>query len=161
MKQGGTRVGVFLGLGSNMGDRRGNLDRALALLEEREACRVVRVSTFRETAAWGEEEQPAFMNAAAEVETELDAFELLAALKGIEREMGRRPEKRWGPRLIDVDILLFGEEVIATADLEVPHRHLHERTFALEPLAEIAPLAVHPVLGKTMSELLEKGAGGG
>ncbi len=128
---------IFLGLGSNVGDRVGNILRALELV--RSVCRLRRISTVYESDPWGVEDQPPFLNCVAEVETDLGALQLLGKLKSIEREVGRRERFRWGPREIDIDILLYGDLVLDTSDLRVPHPGLTERDFALIPLLEIAP----------------------
>ena len=132
-------ITAYLGLGSNVGDRQGHLGQALKLLEQRRALRLVRVSSVYETEPWGDTEQPAFLNAVAEVETGLEARGLLAAIQSVEAEMGRKRTRKWGPRVIDVDILLFGEQRVTEPDLRVPHPLLMERQFVLVPLAEIAP----------------------
>jgi len=150
---------VYLGLGSNLGEREQNLATALARLQER--LRLLTVSSLYETAPWGITEQPPFLNAAIAVETELSPAELLAFIKGVEREMGRQPSGRWGPRLIDIDILLYGDLVLQTPDVVVPHPHLAERAFVLVPLAEIAPDVVHPVYQQTIQALLARVGGEG
>jgi 2-amino-4-hydroxy-6-hydroxymethyldihydropteridine diphosphokinase len=129
---------VFVGLGSNLGDRELNLRRALERLEE---LGPVRASSFRETDPVGVTDQPKFLNAAAELATDLPPRELLERLLDLERELGRdrATERRWGPRVIDLDLLLFGEEAIDEPGLTVPHPHLTERRFVLEPLHELAP----------------------
>jgi len=129
-----------VGLGSNLGDREATLRQALDLLAREPGVELRRVSTFRETEPVGFLDQPRFLNAAAEVETELPATELLARLLDVERRLGRvRGGPRFGPRTIDLDLLLYGEETIRERGLTVPHPRLHERRFALEPLAELDP----------------------
>ena len=129
-----------MGLGSNLGDREATLRQALDLLAREPGVELRRVSTFRETEPVGFLDQPRFLNAAAEVETELPATELLARLLDVERRLGRvRGGPRFGPRTIDLDLLLYGEETIRERGLTVPHPRLHERRFALEPLAELDP----------------------
>jgi 2-amino-4-hydroxy-6-hydroxymethyldihydropteridine diphosphokinase len=133
----------YVGLGSNLGDREDNLSRALERLEE---LGPVRVSRVRETDPVGITDQPRFLNAVAEVETELPARELLVRLLAIERSLGRdrATEVRWGPRTIDLDLLLYGDETIDEPGLTVPHPRLAERRFVLEPLCELDPELVLP-----------------
>lgn len=129
---------AYLGLGSNLGDRAANLARARLLLAARGAG-VTRASTVIETEPFGVEDQPRFLNQVLEVEWTLTARELLAAVQAVEGEVGRTPTFRWGPREIDVDILLFGDEVIDEPDLQVPHPDLWRREFVTGPLLEIRP----------------------
>jgi 2-amino-4-hydroxy-6-hydroxymethyldihydropteridine diphosphokinase len=143
---------AYIGLGSNLGDREASIAQALGLLPG--VGEVVAVSSVRETDPWGYADQPPFLNAVAAVETALSARELLAELLQIERSLGRTREgSRYGPRTIDLDILLFGDAVIDEPGLAVPHPHLHERRFALEPLHELDPGLVVPGRGR-VSELL-------
>jgi len=131
---------AYVGVGANLGDRRATIERAIEVLRAVEGVEVLAVSTLRETDPVGYEDQPRFLNGAVELETTLGARELLDALLAVERELGRRRDgPRFGPRTIDLDLLLFGEERIDEPGLTVPHPRLHERRFALEPLAELAP----------------------
>ena len=141
---------AYVGLGANLGDREGAIRDAAARLG------VLRLSTIRETEPWGLADQPPFLNAVAEVDTDLRPQVFLDRLLEIERELGRtRDGPRWGPRTIDLDLLLFGDETIDEPGLSVPHPRLHERLFVLEPLAELAPTAVVPGLG-TVAALLTR-----
>jgi len=148
---------VYLGLGSNLGDRETNLVEAVRRLGRLAA--VERLSSVYETEPVGYQEQPPFLNAACSVITSFGPFQLLVLLKGLEKDMGRMPSFPGGPRLIDVDILLYGDRVISTPRLSVPHPRMADRAFVLAPLAEIAPGLVHPVLGLTIKELLDKAPG--
>ncbi len=130
---------IGLGLGSNIGDKPANIRRALALLEERGIARLRAVSSIYRTPPWGFEAQEFFANACALGETLLAPLELLAAVNAVEKDMGRKPSIRWGPRLIDIDILFYGEETFEDSKLSLPHKSLFERAFVLIPLAEIAP----------------------
>jgi 2-amino-4-hydroxy-6-hydroxymethyldihydropteridine diphosphokinase len=146
---------AYLGLGSNLGDRQGNIDEAIRRLEATEGIAVTRRSSTLDTAPVGGPEQPRYLNAACEVETALSPHELLRAALRIERQMGRRRTVRWGPRIIDIDILLFGELIIEDADLVVPHPRLAERGFVLAPLAEIAPKLRHPATGEAIEAMFQ------
>jgi 2-amino-4-hydroxy-6-hydroxymethyldihydropteridine diphosphokinase len=136
---------AFVGLGGNVGDAAATLREAFSALDNLPDTRLLRASRLYRTPAWGQVEQPDFVNAAVKLETRLDARALLDALLEVERQFGRERqdgEARWGPRTLDLDLLLFGEDVIDEPGLRVPHPHLHERAFALVPLAAIAPEAV-------------------
>jgi 2-amino-4-hydroxy-6-hydroxymethyldihydropteridine diphosphokinase len=144
---------VYLSLGSNVGDRAKNLRDAIAALGNSGAS-VVRVSSVYETEPVDYLDQPWFLNCAVEAETELAALELLHAVRGIEAQMGSKKLIAKGPRLIDIDILLYGNEIVDMPELQVPHPRMHLRRFVLEPLAQIAPNAQHPVSRLSISELL-------
>lgn len=144
---------VFIGLGSNLGDREENIARALEVIVRLPETRLIAVSEIVETEPWGIEDQPLFANAVARFATSMTARAMLRALKNIEAELGRVPGRRNGPRVIDLDILLFGDEVWETEDLTIPHPRLGERDFALTPLLEIAPAATWP----DGTPLLERG----
>src|SRR5688500_16780214 len=147
---------AYIALGSNLGDREANLKRALAMLVESPQVQVRRISAFLDNPAQGgPEDSPAFLNAAAEVQTTLSPKELMKRLLEIEREMGRSRRIRWEPRVIDLDLLMHGIVIVSTDDLIVPHPLMHERRFVLEPLAAIAPNAIHPTLQMTAAAGLE------
>jgi 2-amino-4-hydroxy-6-hydroxymethyldihydropteridine diphosphokinase len=146
---------VHLSLGSNVGDRAKNLRDAIAALGYAGAS-VVRVSSVYETEPVDYLDQPWFLNCAVEAQTELAALDLLHAVRGIEAQMGSKKLIAKGPRLIDIDILLYGNEIIDTPELQVPHPRMHLRRFVLEPLAQIAPNAHHPVSRLSISELLAR-----
>jgi 2-amino-4-hydroxy-6-hydroxymethyldihydropteridine diphosphokinase len=139
---------VYVGLGANLGDREATIRRALELLDSDQDVRVVAVSTLRETDPVGFADQPRFLNGAALIETDLGAREVLDRLLRVERALGRtRDGPRWGPRTIDLDLLVHGSQVVDEPGLRVPHPRLAERRFALEPLAELEPGLVVPGLG--------------
>jgi 2-amino-4-hydroxy-6-hydroxymethyldihydropteridine diphosphokinase len=143
--------GIFLLLGSNLGDKLDNLKRAREHLGE-----VFRTSAVYETGAWGNTDQPDFLNQVIEIGSPLAPAALLEKVLRIEKELGRIRLERWGSRLIDIDILLYGNKIVESANLIVPHPELPNRRFALTPLAEIAPSFLHPVLRKTIAQLLEE-----
>ena len=144
---------VYLGIGSNVGDREANLREALERLEAA-GIRVARRSSIYETEPRDLRDQPWFLNAVVEVETDLFPLQLFAHIQNVEREMGRRRLTPKGPRNIDIDILFYGRSVIDTADLQVPHPRIAQRRFVLEPFSEIASEFRHPVSGKTAREML-------
>ena len=145
---------AYIGLGSNLGDRERTLRNALEKLDERADVKVVQVSEFRETEPVGGPPQGNFVNGAAELRTTLEPGELVEVLHEVEAEFGRTREVRWGPRTLDMDLLLYEDRHIDTPDLKVPHPRLHTRRFVLEPLWDLCPNREHPVLKKTIRRLL-------
>ena len=146
---------VYLSLGSNLGEKQGNCERALIELERRGIARVLERSSFYRTEPVDFRDQDWFVNAVARVVTGLEPEQLLSALKHLERELGTREKSvRFGPRLIDLDILLYDEGVFQVDGLCIPHERMHQRAFVLVPFCEISPGKRHPVLKKTMGELL-------
>lgn len=147
---------VFIALGSNMGEREENIRRALELLSQLPDTELVRASSLYDTEPVGEVEQPNFLNAVAELDTDMAARQLLWNLLLIEKRLGRVRTQKWGPRTIDLDLLLFGDQVIDEDDLRVPHPELIRRSFVLTPLAELEPALVHPTTGETIQSHLSQ-----
>jgi len=145
-------IQVFLGIGTNLGDRERNLQEARAALSQR--LEILKESSIYQTAPWGYLDQPAFLNQVIEAQTALSSLNLLDFLKQTEKQLGRQANFRFGPRLIDLDILFYGNRIIQTPRLQVPHPRLTERAFVLIPLAEIAPEFVHPQNKQTVTQLL-------
>ena len=143
-------MNAYVGLGSNLGERESMIRLALDDLTRVPATQLVRASSLYDTEPVGDVEQPNFLNAVAQLETELTARQLLWNLLLIERRLGRVRTRRWGPRTIDLDLLLFGQQVVDEPDLRVPHPELLRRSFVLVPLVELDPLLVHPVTGETL-----------
>lgn len=156
-------VRAYLGLGGNVGDAEHTLRAAIRALDALPSTHLVRASRLYRTPAWGRVEQPDFVNAAAAVDTALAPRALLEALLGIERAHGRERNtdgERWGPRTLDLDLLLYGEAEIDEPGLHVPHPHLHERAFVLVPLCEIAPEVAIPGIGRARDALAAMATGG-
>lgn len=149
-------VTVYLGIGSNVGDREEYIEQALFLLEKNPGIQIAKKSANYETEPEGGVDQPPFINAAIEIRTKLPPEKLLEVCQEIETALGRDRETEWGPRTIDIDILLYGNEIISDEKLQIPHPLMHERLFVLKPLKEIAPTAVHPVLEKRIESLYEE-----
>lgn len=146
---------AYIALGANLGDRRANIESALEKLRQTPNLTLQKISTLIENAAMGgPADSPPFLNGAAEIQTTLSAAQLLTRLLEIEKEIGRVRREKWGPRLIDLDLLLYDNQIISEPNLTLPHPLLHVRRFVLEPLAQIAPELVHPVLHKTIRALL-------
>lgn len=146
-------VEAFIGIGSNLGDRKENVRKAIHMLQE--SARVLAVSSMYESEPLYYENQGWFINCVAKIETGLSPRGLLRRLKGIERSLGRKKGVRYGPRVIDLDILFYGDRILAEDDLAIPHPRIQERRFVLAPLAEIEPNLLHPALRRTASQLLE------
>jgi len=149
-------VRAFIGLGSNLGDREANVRQALEHLAHAPETSVVRASSLYDTEPVGVEEQPHFLNAVAQLETQLTPHQLLWNLMLIERRLGRVRTQRWGPRTLDLDLLLYEDLVLEDDDLTIPLPELAKRSFVLVPLVELEPLLVHPVTGETVLALLQR-----
>jgi 2-amino-4-hydroxy-6-hydroxymethyldihydropteridine diphosphokinase len=147
---------VFIGLGSNLGDREATIRAALEAIADLPQTDLIRVSSLYDTEPVGDVEQPNFLNAAAILDTELDPRQLLWNLMLIEKRLGRVRTQRWGPRTIDLDLLLYGDESIDDPDLRVPHPEIIRRSFVLVPLVELEPRLIHPGTGETMASHLNR-----
>jgi 2-amino-4-hydroxy-6-hydroxymethyldihydropteridine diphosphokinase len=145
---------AYIGLGSNLGNKLLQCQKAISEILKIDRHRLLAQSSFYKTQPFGHTAQDWFVNGVIKIETDLKAHELLQSLKDIESRLGRKETFRWGPRTIDLDILFYDEEQIRTEDLQIPHPRLHERQFVLIPIAEIDPHFIHPVLKKTIRELL-------
>ncbi|GJM41309.1 MAG: 2-amino-4-hydroxy-6-hydroxymethyldihydropteridine diphosphokinase [Ardenticatenaceae bacterium] len=150
---------IYLGLGTNLGDRTANLQSAIDGLAEELV--ITAVSPIYQTPPWGVTDQPDFLNLCLAAQTEFSPIALLSFIKDLEVNLGRKPAERWGPRLIDIDILFYAKQIFETENLTIPHPHLAERAFVLHPLADIAADFVHPILGETISDLAAKVVGEG
>jgi 2-amino-4-hydroxy-6-hydroxymethyldihydropteridine diphosphokinase len=151
------RSTAYIGVGSNLGDKLANCLRAIELVGRMEACQVIATSPFYRTAPVGVRGQDWYVNGVFSVMTGLSPAELLKGLLEVEALMGRERKEKWGPRTIDLDILLFGEHVIESAGLTIPHPLMHTRRFVLEPISRLAPDLMHPVLKMTMTQILNSG----
>jgi 2-amino-4-hydroxy-6-hydroxymethyldihydropteridine diphosphokinase len=147
---------VFLGLGSNLGDREDNIKQTLALLADDKMIKIMAVSSLYESKALGESEQPDFINCVVKIKTGYEPHILLEVVKIIEKKMGRQPDTHMLPRSMDIDILLFDNIDLDSVDLRIPHSRLCQRRFVLEPLLEIDEYIIHPVTGEPLSDFLEK-----
>lgn len=150
------RKRIYLMLGSNQGNRAALLQQAIEALKNFLSVSDLRCSAIYETAAWGLEEQPAFLNQAVCFDADITARELLTQVRRIEEQLGRQRLEIWGPRTLDIDILFFGDQIVELPDLVIPHPRIQERRFVLAPMVDLAPELEHPVLGKTMLELLDQ-----
>jgi 2-amino-4-hydroxy-6-hydroxymethyldihydropteridine diphosphokinase len=149
-------IRAFLGLGSNLGDRRKIMESAESHLDRERGIRVVNRSSLYESDPWGKTDQPAFLNRIIEIETRLDPGQLLQACRKIENLLCRKRQEQWGPRTIDIDIILYNSHVIDLPDLQIPHPRISDRRFVLEPLAEIASQQIVPGLEQTVEMLLQQ-----
>lgn len=147
------RTKVFLGLGSNLGNKKEYLDMALEVLNSHEHITLENQSKYIETEPYGVTDQPEFLNAVVKIETYLSPLELLELCQDLETKAGRERIRRWGERTLDVDILLYGNDVVYTEELKIPHPELHKRTFVLGPLSELEPYFIHPIYKKNVTEL--------
>lgn len=147
---------VFIGLGSNVGDREEYIEQAIFLLSKTPGIKIVKKSTNYETEAEGPGDQQQYLNAIVEISTMLDPYKLLSVLQDTENALGRERDVDWGPRTMDLDILIYDDQIISDDKLQIPHPLLHERVFVLKPFAEIAPKVVHPALERTIEELYEE-----
>ena len=147
------RQEIYIGLGSNLGDRLANIRKAIELMKE-EGIEIMKESSIYETEPVGYKEQGWFLNSVVKARTQFSPQGLWKRLEKIEKLMGREREIKWGPRIIDLDILFYGNKVLNGKQLQIPHPELHKRRFVLLPLKEIAPELVHPVLNKTIGEIL-------
>ncbi len=146
-------VRSFLLLGSNLGDRQDYLEKARTMIKRR-IGKLVAISSLYQTAAWGNTEQAAFLNQVIGVETKLTPEKVLKSIHEIEKLQGRTPGEKWGPRTLDIDILFYGDQIINTPELTIPHPEIANRRFTLEPLMEVEPDLTHPVLNKTIRKML-------
>lgn len=146
---------AYLSIGSNMGDKESYLNQAVDMLYDDDNCRVTAVSNFIQTKPYGPVEQDDFLNGCVEIETIYSPQELLKAVNVIEASADRKREIHWGPRTLDIDIILYDDEIVADKNLYIPHREMHKREFVLEPLNQIAPYAMNPISKKTAEQLLE------
>lgn len=147
---------AYLGLGSNLGNRRENLDSAVRRLDEQNEISVTNRSSMYETEPYGKTDQPDFINMCIEIETRISPLDLLENVLSVEHELGRVRKEFWGPRAIDIDILLYEDLELSLYDLSIPHTEMHKRAFVLDPLSEIAGGQVHPGLNKSIQTLKEE-----
>jgi len=148
---------VYIGLGSNIGDKQGNITNALCLISK--ICKVKKKSHVYITEPVGNIEQDWFLNCVVEIETEIEPKQLLSSFKSIERKLGRAKNVKNGPRIIDIDILFYGNNIVNTKNLVIPHPLLHERLFVLQPMIDLNPDFIHPVLKKSIQELYKNHPG--
>jgi len=147
---------VYLGLGSNLGPKKKNIILAIKKLSRTPGIKVKKISSFYRSRPWGYKQQPDFLNAVVQISTSWPPTELFQMIKNIEKEIGRKKSRPWGPRKIDLDILLYGQKIIRRPNLTVPHRYLLKRLFVLEPLMEIAPRLRHPITRKMIKRYYER-----
>jgi len=147
-------VGIYLGLGTNLGDRLSNLNQCLGELKSHCGLQLIEISSIYETEPYGIADQPYFYNLVVEIDTHLDPFRLLKTIQQLEKKIGRFETYRWGPRVIDIDILSYHNIIIEHTELIIPHKQLHLRRFVLIPLREIAGQFLHPKLKKTIEQML-------
>jgi 2-amino-4-hydroxy-6-hydroxymethyldihydropteridine diphosphokinase len=147
---------IFLGLGSNLGDRLANLKSCLKILANSKAVKINKISSVYESEPYGDKDQPWFLNVVIEIATSLDPMSLLIFTQNVEQQIGRKKTRFWGPRIIDIDILSYENRLLAHPMLQIPHPQLHLRQFVLLPLKEIAARFIHPGLNKTIDQLINE-----